>query len=329
MKDIVYSVIVPVYNVERYLRECIDSVLRQQSKYPYEVILVDDGSTDSSGEICDEYASDERVKIVHQSNAGVSAARNRGIAVSRGRRLLFVDGDDCWEQNTLSALDEYVETGADTLLFAHSLWEEGKKTPQALYYLCQGKGGEEYLDELFKRGLFPAQAVWSYAFDAKILKERELAFDERLKVCEDFDLIMRYLPHSRFLATINSPLYLYRQREGSVMKTVSVEKLQMSLEGKAKWYYRYPHPTMANLWAYEIFLAARLQSKKDKKAAAKIIKSHKEILKQATENPLVRLRRVVKVFGVYNALRIYGFLRKFLNKGKERGKVCGTEKERR
>ncbi len=313
-QDIVYSVIVPAYNVEGYIRECVDSILRQSSKYPYEVLLMDDGSIDKTGEICDEYEEDERVKIVHQSNAGVSATRNRAIEKSRGKYLLFIDGDDCWEEGTLSALDEYVDKGVDTLLFTYSVWKEENKTPQSIYYSCEDKNGETYLNELFKRGLFPQPSACVYLFSGEIVRANNLRFDESLKVCEDFDLIMRYLPYARSLWAVEKPLYLYRQREGSVTQSVSLEKVAANLEYKAKWYYRYPHPTMANLWSYEIFLASRLQSRKDKKAAAKIIKSHKEILKQATEKPLVRLKRVVKVFGVYNALRIYGFLRKFSDK---------------
>ena len=87
------SVIIPVYNVEKYLNRCLQSVLNQ-TYTEFEVILIDDGSTDKSGEICDSVLSDKRCKVIHQNNQGVSSARNRGLAASRGEYILFVDPDD-------------------------------------------------------------------------------------------------------------------------------------------------------------------------------------------------------------------------------------------
>ena len=90
------SIIVPVYNVEKYLKRCIDSILNQ-SFTDFELILVDDGSTDNSGEIIDEYAiKDERIKVIHKENGGLSSARNVGIEYSKGNYIAFVDSDD-WE----------------------------------------------------------------------------------------------------------------------------------------------------------------------------------------------------------------------------------------
>ena len=113
------SIIIPVYNVEPYLRKCVDSVLHQDlSSSEYEVILVNDGSTDNSGVICDEYASSSFInslnrsvviKVIHQKNAGLSAARNAGIAAARGEYLCFVDSDDYWEPNVLGGLMAQVE----------------------------------------------------------------------------------------------------------------------------------------------------------------------------------------------------------------------------
>ena len=95
-----FSVIIPVYNVERYLRKCLDSILIQSFK-DFEVILVDDGSKDKSGTICDEYATkDERISVLHKENGGVSSARNAGIDKASGEWILFVDADDVVPQDT-------------------------------------------------------------------------------------------------------------------------------------------------------------------------------------------------------------------------------------
>ena len=99
----IVSYIIPVYNVGPYLRECVDSCLGQNGNHDYEIVLVDDGSTDDSGAICDEYASShDNVKVVHQPNAGLPAARNKGLSVATGQRVLFVDSDDFVSPDQLS-----------------------------------------------------------------------------------------------------------------------------------------------------------------------------------------------------------------------------------
>ena len=100
------SVIVPVYNVERFLKECVDSILSQTYKY-FELILVDDGSTDSSGYLCDEYAKkDSRIRVLHKKNGGLSDARNKGIEIAKGSYITFIDSDDCVSPEYLEILIE-------------------------------------------------------------------------------------------------------------------------------------------------------------------------------------------------------------------------------
>ena len=101
------SIIVPVYNVEKYLSKCLDSIINQTYKN-LEIILIDDGSTDKSGEICDKYKNeDKRIIVIHQLNGGVSAARNTGIGVAKGRYILFIDSDDWIEKDYVSSLFTY------------------------------------------------------------------------------------------------------------------------------------------------------------------------------------------------------------------------------
>ena len=98
------SIVIPVYNVEQYLGECVDSVIAQTYR-EWEIILIDDGSTDSSGSICDGYAKkDDRVRVVHQTNGGVSSARNAGIEAANGEYLMFVDSDDTIIPETLALM---------------------------------------------------------------------------------------------------------------------------------------------------------------------------------------------------------------------------------
>ncbi len=114
-----FSIIVPVYNIAEYLPKCIDSVLSQTSQ-DYELLLIDDGSPDNSGAICDDFAAryPDKIRAIHQPNGGAGAARNQGIALSKGEYLLFLDGDDYWESNLLADLKAAMKQhNADLYLF--------------------------------------------------------------------------------------------------------------------------------------------------------------------------------------------------------------------
>ena len=103
-----FSIIIPVYNVEKYLNECVDSVLNQKN-VDYEIILVDDGSTDNSGQICDEYVKNHsNISVIHKQNGGASDARNIGIEEAEGDYILFIDSDDKIEKNSLSKINEVI-----------------------------------------------------------------------------------------------------------------------------------------------------------------------------------------------------------------------------
>ena len=123
-----FSIIIPVYNVAPYLRECLDSVLAQTFT-DWEAICVDDGSTDGSGVILDEYAAkDKRFRVIHQPNAGVSAARNMALDVAKGEWFLFLDGDDILREDSLELFIPYIQAGRCDGLLVHpyiSHWDGG------------------------------------------------------------------------------------------------------------------------------------------------------------------------------------------------------------
>ena len=125
------SVIIPVYNVEKYLKQCVDSVL-EQTYWNIEIILVDDGSTDSSGHICDEYLNvDDRIKVIHQQNAGLSEARNHGYDFATGVFVYFLDSDDWIQEETLSSLTQRIQdTNADIVFFDSKSFEDSEKSYQ-------------------------------------------------------------------------------------------------------------------------------------------------------------------------------------------------------
>lgn len=135
MKDSFLSIIIPVYNVERYIHQCVKSVINQ-SFTTIEIILVNDGSTDSSGALCDEFlVLDQRIKVIHQKNAGLSAARNTGLANANGQYVWFVDSDDWIDEKAVSILNACANTSnCDVIAFSHVRYNEDENSYTNVFY---------------------------------------------------------------------------------------------------------------------------------------------------------------------------------------------------
>ncbi len=176
------SVIIPVYNVEKYLNKCLDSILHQ-SFTDFEVICINDGSTDKSTDILNEYKSkDERIKVINQTNAGVSAARNRGLEIAQGHYIAFVDPDDWIDQNSFEVLyKKACETNTDILFFgAKYITDEviEEKNLKSLTICCEDC---DNLDEL----IHLTHTIWNKLFKNSFLKKHNIKFIESLKIAED------------------------------------------------------------------------------------------------------------------------------------------------
>ncbi len=212
------SIILPIYNVEPYLRECIDSCIEQVDAPDYEIILVDDGSTDNCGAICDEYALlHDNIKVVHQRNSGLAAARNAGLAVAGGRWILFVDSDDFIDKSLLSrcfkAIKHYGDV--DMVQFAYCHVDDSGLSldvVKGVRYNRLYNSLEEYGSERGYRW-----EAWSFLARRDIIEQHDLYFDEKLRFAEDVHYTMRYLYYCDRIVTIAIPLYYYRQRAGSMM----------------------------------------------------------------------------------------------------------------
>lgn len=180
------SVIVPVYNVEPYLRQCIDSIVGQT--YPYlEIILINDGSTDASGAICDEYARLEpRIKVIHQANQGLSAARNRGVDLAKGEYLSFVDSDDWLELDMYEELVAVLQTYPDLDLLKFRVIKKARHERYRGSGRLRVYQGTEVI-QANRRGTLPAMA-WDGIFRRE--KLGHLRFAEGY-YCEDVDYNLR------------------------------------------------------------------------------------------------------------------------------------------
>ncbi len=218
-----FSVIVPVYNVERYLDKCIASLLAQ-TYTDYELILVDDGSTDQSGELCDGYAAHhERVRVIHQQNKGLGGARNTGLEAALGQYLLFVDSDDYVDVDMLQLLSACLEKNpCDMLMFDHrAVYEDGQ---QGALYTCPLEAGIP-LKTTAVKSLLSFSGACNRVFSRRIFTESGIRFPDRLWY-EDLRTVPKLFLFADTVYYYNEkPLYFYLQRGGSIMHTPDFERI--------------------------------------------------------------------------------------------------------
>ena len=212
------SVIVPVYNVAPYLRECLDSVIRQTYD-ALQILLVDDGSRDGSSAICDEYAAkDERITVVHQKNQGVSAARNAALDLANGKYVVFVDADDILPENAYESMLR--ERNNAELLACRSakIDSAGKKISESQSGATQHISNREMLWYLFWEDTYGYQGyIWDKLFVNSIIQKNQLHFDRMIKLNEDRLFLVDYLCHCNRVGFSDTICYYYRQREESAI----------------------------------------------------------------------------------------------------------------
>ena len=220
----VLSIIVPVYNVEKYLARCIDSILAQTFT-DFELILVDDGSPDNCGKICDEYAGkDPRIIVIHKENGGVSSARNHGLDIARGEYITFVDSDD--QIGTSTTYEENItiiknDPQIDVLQYPiYSIFNqtEIKKTVLPSQYVY----GEKDLFLNWYTGKLITGYVWNKIFKRIIFNETR--FPEGMQLAEDAYCIVDFVEAIKCLYISESGCYNYFQREDSAIRKFSPKK---------------------------------------------------------------------------------------------------------
>ncbi|MBD9166125.1 MAG: glycosyltransferase [Parabacteroides johnsonii] len=205
------SVIVPVYNAGQHLDRCIKSILCQ-SFVDFELLLIDDGSSDDSASICDNYASkDNRIRVFHQSNAGVSAARNLGLKEMCGKYLAFVDADDYVSPYYLADLYAGLRLDRGSGLIIQSLVQV---TPDG-EELSKKKAGDAFVESIdfgmaiCNYRLYEQGYIASKLYDVKLIRKYGLFFDERIKVLEDLFFMYQYMLHCDYLVLSNTSNYIY------------------------------------------------------------------------------------------------------------------------
>lgn len=216
-----YSFIVPIYNVEQYIKKCVDSLLEQTYK-DFEIVLVDDGSTDSSGLIADNYAEKwpQFITVKHQINKGLGGARNTGIELSKGDYLVMVDSDDYVSEKLLEIVDRYlVQYNNDLLIFDYIVEEEdGSQRVQRLHNITS------YTPITPKQYLLETPAAWNKIYRASLFKETGVRFPARI-FYEDLATSPCFAIYAVNIGVIEEALYHYIQRGTSIMHTSNTQRM--------------------------------------------------------------------------------------------------------
>ena len=261
---IILSIVVPIYNVEKYLRKCVDSLLNQDlSPSEYEIILVDDGSPDACPQICDEYARMNElvhegvnelgkplIKVVHRENGGLSAARNSGIKMAQGKYIMYVDSDDYLEPNVLGALIEQMERdNLDVLRYnyhnvrlrSEGVIELGNEREYEVFEPHKtGKPYFDYSSEVVDGETFLNERLGYACYAWDLVLRRELMdgclFTEGIYF-EDTDWTPRMLMRAKRVASTEMIVYNYLWREGSITLPDNPMKKKKVLEDKIKLLY--------------------------------------------------------------------------------------------
>ena len=213
-QDPLISVIVPVYRVEKYISRCIGSILQQTYKN-LEIILIDDGSPDKSGEICDVYAEkDDRIKVIHKRNGGVSSARNVGIDIATGKYIMFVDSDDWLPKTSINVLKENMDKYfVDLVVAGYEARASNITVKKPTQKLIEFSNIEEKdIISITTDSIF--YAPWGKLFDSDIIQKNNLRFNERIKFGEDALFVREYLSCIKRIFISDSVVYYYNQLNG-------------------------------------------------------------------------------------------------------------------
>ena len=324
------SVIIPIYKVEKYLRQCVDSVINQNLDN-IEIILVDDGSPDSCPQICDDYqAKYDYVKVIHKPNGGLSSARNAGIEAATGDYLIFMDSDDWWNPDVdmREVLDKVAKKpGTEMFVFTSLDYIEGKgyfkRAEHERLAAIRTDTAEHYYEDLLKNGNLEVHAA-TKILSADFVRNHDLFFKSGI-TSEDNEWMLRLLRVLDKVDIIDKPIYMYRaQRVGSITNTIGKKNILDLLEiiSSSVAYYKENHETnnrqkyelcyCAYLWFCALGLSASL-SRSEYIELKPLLKQTSVVCKYSDSPKTVASYRVYSLFGINFARFVLGLYLKLKN----------------
>lgn len=287
-----YSVIVPIYNTEKYLKQCIDSLLNQ-TYLNIEIILVDDGSKDSSLSICLEYQKKylNKIHVITQQNKGVSAARNLGIKYATGDYIIFVDSDDFCSENMIEEVNKVINQN-DLLIFGYNKVYKNKNVAmKENEFLIKDK--TEMINYIFLNEKIGGY-LFNKVFSIDIIKKYKLKFDENIHYCEDLYFVIDYLKYCQYFKNIDNILYNYRMRKSSITYDFYNEKNISILDVFSKMIDIYDNNEKVMNYLNYMYL---LNYKKMKQIIKNEISIRKDILDKRKE--------ILKKASIHNKIKYY------------------------
>ena len=327
------SIIIPVYNVEQYLQCCVQSVITQTYQ-DLQVILVNDGSTDSSGILCDQLAQqDSRMQVVHKENGGLSDARNAGLMVATGDYVAFLDSDDVYLLNDgleqLMALAHAEQP--DVLLFqAVDVYPNHQSVRKAYDEAwIAAHSGMEVFHHLVRMQSFNMSACFQL-IRRELLEQHQIYFEKGL-LSEDVDWSLRLWKYVQRVRAINLPMYGYQHREGSISTTYTIRNLrsykhifakfvqlykERVVEAAAELYWQTVMGYLAQMYTSCLYAYGQI-ARKDKSEAYAILKRYATLLEHSISIKSDRVIKINRLLGLSFTIWIfamYGKFRRFLKR---------------
>ena len=228
------SIIVPVYNAEKYLEECVESIISQTYKN-IEVLLINDGSMDNSAKICDQYAArDTRIKVIHKENGGVSSTRNKGLDVAQGEYVIFVDADDFLaEECVADLLENSIANDSDLVFCSYSkqinetVVSSQENIPHIVYPQLRDKEFFDFISCFCHSRHYIRSTVWGILYKKKLVEN--IRFNRYITIGEDLVFLLQTLFRARVVTSTSRSLYFYRINEISATRTYKKNYLRSQL----------------------------------------------------------------------------------------------------
>lgn len=332
-KQPMFSIIVPVYKVEKYLTQCVDSLLAQDYS-DYEVILVDDGSPDNCPSICDSYAAaNDKVIALHKINGGLSDARNFGMKRARGRYITFVDSDDFWKNiDVLSGIATLIDSNNEPDVVVSDFYKYYEATDRYVQPLMISPGSLNGLSKIdVLKHLYFCQADMKMSACQKFAKGElltGLTFEKGL-LSEDIDWSLKLYTRVESICAYPKPFYCYRQqREGSITNTASRRSFDSLMFIIDKWAIKIPNLNIPEeekqiylgYLAYQLSIALSVYNnltKEEKHVAINQLRSYKGLFSCKLNSKTMKVKVLVDILGMANTsklLKLFLFTRQFRQK---------------
>lgn len=311
----IYSIIIPVYNVGDLLNECVESI-RCQTYLDYEIILIDDGSTDNSGKICDEWAEkDNRIRVIHKENGGLSDARNVGIRAAQGDYILFLDSDDYWNSNdVLKKIEDRIEFSHPDVLVTNYCKDIDGAISEPYYSIGKNAPKKNSIQFVIDNELWRATAC-NKVVKTSVIKDNELYFVKGINA-EDMDWCARLAAKADSIDYLDVVLFNYRFRSSSISHTTSSDGvfqlsknlyhvkdvLDKAVESKKPLLEAY----LGYLVGVLLFNIAQVSDKTERNQLIIEAKPLLPYLNKSKSNKIQLINKIQKIFGLNLTLKLLG-----------------------